>query len=81
MDIKMLTLRYMHRTYPGALMKRPLMRKPPRELVKVRAMNIEDTSYYIGKSIILFTMFYCTLNWSFYRDLRKRMEDDDDKKK
>ena len=57
------------------------MRTPPRAIVKVRAWNIEESSYYVGKSIILFTMFYCTLNWSFYRDLRKRMEDDDDDKK
>ena len=32
------------------------------------------TSYFIGKGIILFTMFYCTMNWWYY----KRMQEDDE---
>lgn len=35
-------------------------------------------SYFVGKSVILFTMFYCTLNWAHYRNLRKRMDDTND---
>lgn len=41
--------------------------------------QLVETSYYIGKSIILFTMFYCTLNWAFYRNLRKQHEEKDKK--
>lgn len=47
--------------------------------------DLNTTSYFIGKGIILFTMFYCTLNWAYYRGLRKEYEqeekDDKDKKK
>jgi hypothetical protein len=41
--------------------------------------DIETYSYYIGKGIILFTMFYCTLNWAHYKKLRE--EDEKNKKK
>lgn len=39
-----------------------------------------DYTYFIGKSITLFTGFYCFLNYMFYRDLNKMYEDDDDNK-
>lgn len=42
---------------------------------------IETASYVVGHGIILFTMFYCTLNWAFYRDLRKKSEIASAKKK
>lgn len=48
---------------------------------KVKVTQIEVTSYYVGKSIILFTMFYCTLNWWHYKALRENVEKKDDKKK
>ena len=38
-----------------------------------------EVSYFAGKSVILFTMFYSWLNWLHYRQLRKRQ--DEDKKK
>ena len=40
--------------------------------------EVVTASYYIGKSIIMFTMFYCTLNWMHYRSIRKRYEEDDE---
>lgn len=46
--------------------------------------NVEVMSYFAGKSIILFTMFYCSMNWLHYRNLRKSYEDndmEDDRKK
>lgn len=47
--------------------------------------DLNMISYYTGKSIILFTFFYCSLNWLHYRDIRKKMEgvekDDDGKGK
>lgn len=35
------------------------------------------TSYFIGKGVILFTMFYCSMNWWYYKRTREDMEDDD----
>ncbi len=42
-----------------------------------------DASYFVGKGIILYTMFYCSLNWLFYKRLRESQEkrDDDNNKK
>jgi len=31
----------------------------------------------VSHGIVYFTMFYCTLNWNYYRRLRKKMEDND----
>jgi len=38
--------------------------------------DLEYASYYVGKSVILFTMFYCTLNWWHYKQLNDEQEDD-----
>lgn len=43
--------------------------------------DIEFTTYIVGKGIILFTMFYCGLNWLHYRELNKdnkQKKDEDD---
>jgi hypothetical protein len=50
-----------------------------RSHVSLQSLPIDTVSYFIGKSIILFTLFYCTLNWSYYRRLRKDHEDDNPK--
>lgn len=59
----------------------------PRRHVCVRSLPLDEIAggfdyntitYFTGKSIILFTLFYCSLNWKYYRDLRKKMEGDDD---
>lgn len=39
---------------------------------------VETSTYLVGKGIILFTMFYCTLNWMHYRDARIRAEKEKD---
>lgn len=39
--------------------------------------SVEWGSYFVGKGIILFTMFYCSLNWLHYRNLRKSLEEED----
>jgi hypothetical protein len=36
--------------------------------------SLDTTTYFIGKGIILFTMFYCTLNWAHYKRLREDVE-------
>ena len=38
----------------------------------------ENIPYYVGKSIIVFTMFYSTLNWLFYRSLEYKETKDED---
>lgn len=38
-------------------------------------------AYIIGKSIMLFTMFYCSMNWVYYRNLQKKQDDDDKNEK
>lgn len=48
-----------------------------KEVYVAKASMIEEVSYYVGKGIVLFTMFYCGMNWYHYRDLRKRMEEED----
>ena len=35
-----------------------------------------NSSYYVGKGIVLFTMFYCSMNWWLYRSVRKDWEND-----
>lgn len=51
----------------------------PRLVKPVRAISTPDwieVSYFVGKSVILFTMFYSGLNWLHYRELRKREENE-----
>lgn len=38
------------------------------------------TSYFVGKGIILYTMFYCTMNWWFYKRTREDLENDENDK-
>ena len=69
---------------PIAIYKTPFLHKSPRKLVVPRASGIdwEFSSYIIGKGIILFTLYYCTTNWWYYRRYREDMEKKDkDKKK
>lgn len=48
----------------------------PRHIVN--SVNNTDTwielSQTIGNMIILYTAIYCSLNWSFYRSIRKQIE-------
>jgi hypothetical protein len=43
--------------------------------VHISLHDIDTSSYLIGKSIVLFTMFYCGLNWFHYKQLREEMEE------
>jgi len=49
----------------------------PRKLVKVKALpiDLDFSSYIVGKGIILFTMSYCAMNWYFYRRTREDLEE------
>ena len=53
---------------------RPRLVKPLRVVSNPDWMEV---SYFVGKSIILFTMFYSGLNWLHYKKLRE----DNEKKK
>ena len=35
---------------------------------------IENGAYFTGQVIILFTMFYCTLQWNMYRNINKKKD-------
>jgi cbb3-type cytochrome oxidase subunit 3 len=43
--------------------------------------TLNTEAYFIGKGVILFTMFYCGLNWAMYRNARKREENEKDNDK
>ena len=59
------------------LFQKPIV--PTRKHIITKAADLNTVSYFVGKSIILFTRFYCTLNWAHYRRLRKDLEDKDKK--
>jgi len=48
-------------------------------------IDLEYSSYIIGKGIIVFTFTYCTLNWLFYKrmheDIEQMEKDKEDRKK
>jgi hypothetical protein len=46
----------------------------PRSSVNDFITILSDNSYLFGKSIILFTMFYCSMQWYTYRSIRKEIE-------
>lgn len=61
---------------------RPSARLPLRPCTRRQASALSEFVtapgvYYTSKAIILFTMFYCTLNWAHYRSLSKKEDDDD----
>lgn len=68
------------RRLPGPVVPRPVRTaRVCRSRVSV-GLNSDLTSHLlnfnivVGKGIVLFTLFYCTLNWAFYRELRLRNE-------
>lgn len=62
---------------------------PKRHLVMTRVSpdivdSLNTGAYFVGKGIILFTMFYCSMNWVYYRGLRidaEKMEGNEKKNK
>ncbi len=43
--------------------------------------SVNMSVYYIGKGIILFSLFYCSMNWVYYRGVRKDYEKYAEKKR
>lgn len=54
--------------------------KRPRTIVRPRAGMLESANqlandmYFVSKGVILFTMFYCSMNWWHYRRMRDDFE-------
>lgn len=67
---------------PIATNKKPFLHKSPRKLIVPRASGIDwnFSSYIVGKGIILFTLYYCSMNWWFYRRTREDIEKDKEDK-
>jgi hypothetical protein len=42
--------------------------------------NINIVSFYVGKSIMLFTMFYCGLNYFYYKEQHEKNKNKDNDK-
>ena len=61
---------------------RPMIKVAPRRFKRFPRASLLETlneqTYYVGKGIILFTMFYCSMNWWYYKNLREKIERDDD---
>jgi hypothetical protein len=49
-----------------------MIQRRPVSLFDIPTLNFE--AHLIGKSIIVFTMIYCGLNWNLYRSARIRDE-------
>jgi hypothetical protein len=85
--------RVLYQSIMQALVRRPtvLMRVPVRPVLipvvrhvgpaPLRVHHVlmdPTTAYLISKSILLFTLFFCTMNWAHYRALRPKDKDNDD---
>jgi hypothetical protein len=73
--------RYVNPWYVTPLHQKNHRITPPRVFIWSDPVT---TSYFIGKGVILFTMFYCSMNWWYYKrmreDLREDFEEENDNK-
>jgi len=53
-----------------------LISAPPRRVgtIPPRAVVVPESIEWLGQGIVYFTMFYCSMNWLYYRNLRKDLE-------
>lgn len=64
----------------GVLPKRNITVSRPskrRQIVTQASLSAMDAVTLLGHSVVYFTMFYCGLNWYFYRSIRKEQEKKD----
>lgn len=47
---------------------------------RVKATSWNESVELFGHAVIYFTLFYCSMNWVYYRGLRKDLEKEQDKK-
>jgi len=50
-----------------------------RRVVRPKAITFQESVELTGKTIGLFVLFTSTLNWWFYRKVRKQIEDENKK--
>lgn len=65
------------RPMPALLQKRasvPAQTRTDSIACRVSAADLEYGSYIVGKGIILFVMFYSSMNWWHYRAINKEIE-------
>jgi hypothetical protein len=60
---------------PFITQNKPKYIQPIRKSVVRNAYPI-DITYFTGKAIILFTMFYCGLQWDYYRSQQENNDDE-----
>lgn len=58
---------------------RPITTPRRRISPKATPLDVTEISYFVGKGIILFTLYYCSLNWMHYRRVRKEAEEKEKK--
>lgn len=79
--------RLLIRQYTNSHRIATIQRKPYKMFTRLPTIHqaslhdVNSLTYFVGKGITLFTMFYCSLNWWYYRSLqdRDRQKDDDTK--
>lgn len=60
------------------VVKAPVLRHKP-IMKSTTWADVEVASNLVGKSIVLFTMFYTTMNWWFYKRTREELEENEEK--
>lgn len=61
--------------YPCRIVRAPKSNMRSRAFLGLDIDTLTSESYLIGKSIIYFSIFYCSLNWIMYRRIRKDYEE------
>lgn len=67
---------YLPRVQPKCVLAMKRQSRPQRMQVITQAniAVLDDVTCLVGHSIVYFTMFYCGLNWYYYRSIRKDNE-------
>jgi hypothetical protein len=55
--------------------------KPVRKIIQKAVPEWTNSVELLGHSIVYFTLFYCSMNWIYYRNTRRDIENENDKKK
>lgn len=68
---------YVKPNYRCKSIKIPYCKGYMRQIQTRSSISIVDMSHYLGEGIILYTMFFCSLNYFMYKQMREDMENDD----
>ena len=71
--------RILHKNVPIRVINR--RNKIPKATVMevINTVATDPLVHYIGKSVLVFTMIYCGLNYLMYREVNRKIDDSDDK--